>query len=365
MRIQLTGPTALQCGSQRRPLQKLDAVHMLHDALVKLGHDVRWSKPEIVLEGVGQPVYKADWDLLICVAAPINSLNSLNGLNTLWAISRGGPMMMFWDDWQVKNSISSWRSLVNQGMKQVRKSLPTGVGTVERLFRGCTPEQAEWFGPLALETAKALSMNWRWEWTSLTLRYTWGDPNKVHGLLPVCRSYSSFDPTPVIPLLPVHDYAAEVEHRARAWTCATLTQRHNLWVQQKQKLSWPVHWHGNKKLTEALDGERLATELDVQRSYRKRVGVLSPPYDHAGSGWFRSRFLYAQNTLNVLYGSAAEMGCLGPAYTHYGPRDIEEASAARLLELAHEQREAYRPWLTTYDHMISQVEAAVVKAVAS
>lgn len=364
MKILLTGATALQCGSDRRPLQKLDAPAMLRDALVRLGHQVIWRKVEL-----GEP---RSWDLLITVAAPVNSLNALNALNQLWAIKQSGPVIMFWDDWQVKNVISSWRSLaVYQGWKQLRKALRGGDDKMIRLYRGCTPEQVERHGDELLTTALMLTKDWPATWTSLLLRYRWGDPNRVIGMLPHCRSYASWDPTPFVPLLNTvemspwwgYDFQNEWHLRERGWTCATLTQRHNVWV-DKQKFAWPVRWHGNKTLTEtAADGARLDTELDVQQSYRRNVGVISPPYDHAGSGWFRSRFLYAQNTLNVLYCANAEGRCLGEPYTFYGPKLVEQLEDLQLLELAHAQRAAYAKWLTPEEESVEQVRQLIETAI--
>lgn len=357
MKILLTGATALQCGSTVRPLQKLDATALLKAALERLGHEVTWRKVEL-----GEP---PACDLLVTVAAPVNSLNALNGLNQLWALGWEVPQVMFWDDWQVKNTISSWRSLRNQGWKQLRKALPAvkggGDGKTVRLYRGCAPEQVERWGEGLLMIVQELTEDWDRLRTSLLLRYRWGDANKVIGMLPRCRHYGSWDPTPFIPLLPYGDYTYEYDfpYRQRGWTCATLTQRHNVWV-DRQRFSWPVRWHGNKILTEqAADGARLDSELDVQQSYRRNVGVISPPYDHAGSGWFRSRFLYAQNTLNVLYCSAAEAGVLGEPYRFYGPKMVEQLETNQLLEVAHAQRECYRPWLTGEEESLEQVRELV------
>ena len=135
---------------------------------------------------------------------------------------------------------------------------------------------------------------------------------------------------------------------------------HDEWLARKN-LGWQVEIIGSRKLIRKLGGQRLDTELDVLNFYNERWGILSPPYPHAGSGWWRSRFLYAARIGSILVTDKGEGDPLGDAYK-LTVADVEKMSDAELEAAAKAQADALRPYIGTYDGFKDHVEKIITRA---
>jgi hypothetical protein len=115
---------------------------------------------------------------------------------------------------------------------------------------------------------------------------------------------------------------------------------HDTWL-EKKNLTWPVEIVGSRKLIRKLGGQRFDTEQDVLEFYNQHWGILSPPYPHAGSGWWRSRFLYAAHVGSILVTDKGEGDPLGDAYK-LKIADVEKMSDADLINAVEAQRAAFK-----------------------
>jgi hypothetical protein len=88
---------------------------------------------------------------------------------------------------------------------------------------------------------------------------------------------------------------------------------------------------------------------------------MSPPYPQNGSGWWRSRFIYAAFVGSVLLTEKHEADQLGTAY-RYPQGWIEQMTDEQLAQLSMNQREALWPTLTGKDAFTRRVQQVVLAA---
>jgi hypothetical protein len=190
--------------------------------------------------------------------------------------------------------------------------------------------------------------------------YAFGDRSIVRKRMPkVVGPIEALDPTSV-----TFDTLAAVEplpsqDKERAWVLGALMP-HDDWLAKKNP-EWPVEIVGSRKLIRKMGGQRLDTEQDVLEFYNKRWGILSPPYPHAGSGWWRSRFLYAARIGSILVTDKGEGDPLGDAYK-LTIADVEKMNDVELDAAAKAQADALRPYIGTYEQFQEHVERIVQRA---
>jgi hypothetical protein len=161
--------------------------------------------------------------------------------------------------------------------------------------------------------------------------FPWGDVSKMG--LPV-DTIKAWDPSPLYDLPGCHHHAWW--RRKSEWYNASLSKDAHDWA-TAQNLSWPIHSVGGKAL-----GQPRLLESDVVWQYGEYKGVLCPAYAHAGCGWWRVRYLHAAHAGAILGGDPAELGVIGPAYSHTLrelealPDDVQQRIAAeQALSLRH------------------------------
>ena len=137
---------------------------------------------------------------------------------------------------------------------------------------------------------------------------------------------------------------------------------HDTWLERKNP-DWQVEIVGSRKLIKKLGGQRFAAEQDVLEFYNRHWGILSPPYPHAGSGWWRSRFLYAAHVGSILVTDKGEGDPLGDAYKLKIP-DVEKMSDIELHEAAMAQQAALAPYIPEYTAFVEHCDRIVKRAVA-
>jgi hypothetical protein len=100
-------------------------------------------------------------------------------------------------------------------------------------------------------------------------------------------------------------------------------------------LEWPVYHYGNKR----SGAQFPIRKHDLLEIHRGHWGALSPPYKHAGSGYWRARFVHAADALSVMVADPAEVE--GLSSVEWYSADVVEGLDARALEsLAIKQRDA-------------------------
>lgn len=324
-KVILTGMTALQCtppAERRVAITKLDVPRMIANELIAQGHTVDWRW---ITLGEDLP---AKYDAAIVCAAPITSLNSRKGaLGTLWALQSELPTAVFFDDWQFGATINTMRQFYKTFEKRLYKVMG-GAPFYCDPKRYPVDEVRRYESALRAAAELFNDRPWPERWHPLVPTFAWGDRSVVAQKMKL-PSVDFVDPTPgVLPqvTLPDRPYVKE-----RRWLLASLMP-HEDWV-EKQGFSWPVDLIGGKNRGQ----ERLKTESDVVQRVAEHWGVLSPKYDHAGSGWFRARFLYAAWVGSVVFGDARETA---PLFGYHAPVSVvESADSGELVQLAARQRE--------------------------
>jgi hypothetical protein len=320
--------------------------------------------------------------------APLNSLNGRQGaMGALYTLSSGLPAVGFFDDWQFNTVFNGAKALMRKpqmlykhllvgtehrgeegatyfsradieaALERVREKDPEAAKKcyIERYYMMDTDESVQPYEKQLVQTAiDMLDARWAAGMVPVCPMYAWGDRTGVRKRMPKdVGRIEALDPTSV-----VFDTLAAItptppEKKDKAWVLGALMP-HDTWL-EKKKPGWPVEIVGSRKLIRKLGGQRLDTELDVLNFYNDRWGILSPPYPHAGSGWWRSRFLYAARIGSILVTDKGEGDPLGDAYK-LTIADVEKMNTEELAAAAQAQADALRPYIGTYDMFKDHVQ---------
>jgi hypothetical protein len=389
MKVLMTGFTALQINTDRRSIQKIDVPAHVVRAMEDLGHEVDWRK---VTPGEDLSGYDMAWINL----APLNSLNGRQGaMGALYTLTSGLPAVGFFDDWQFNTVFNGARALIKKpqmlykhllvgadhrgdegatyfsredieaALERVREKDPEAAKKcyIERYYMMDTDESVKPYEKQLVQAAHGMiDARWAAGMVPVCPMYTWGDRTGVRKRMPKdVGRIEALDPTSV-----TFDTLAAVtptapEEKQRAWVLGALMP-HDEWLTKKNP-SWPVEIVGSRKLIRKLGGQRFDTELDVLNFYNERWGILSPPYPHAGSGWWRSRFLYAARIGSVLVTDKGEGDPLGHAFK-LTIADVEKMNTDELAAAAKAQADALRPYVGTYDMFKEHVSDIIKRALA-
>lgn len=350
MKILVTGYTALQQASDRRPIQKIDVPGLIVAELRRQGHEVDWRPFAVGEEPSG-------YDGAIVCMGPCCSPTSYRCLGAMWLLSRSLPTILFHDDWQTRAVKSHHGTFMRFADAQLAKRWKTGTR-----FYYATPEEdlaSRRRRSALFEVARRFYEGDPHPWWRANLypQYRWGDRRALdaQGLPGLDRL--TVDPSAMIDLLSQRDLFSDAP-KAREWFLASLMP-HDGWVEKKAKPEWPVVYVGSRK----LKAERLKTELDVQARTRESWGTLAPGYSGVALGWWRSRFLYAARSRTILVSDpdVAADGLLGPAYG-LSCADVEAAGEgrkgeARLQEIAEAQAAVMLRQCGTRDTFAAEVAA--------
>ena len=384
----MTGFTSLQINSQNRPIQKIDVPASIVSALQAAGHHVEWRR---VTPGEDLSAFDVAWVNL----APMNSLNGRAGaMGALWTLSQGVPAVGFFDDWQFSTVFNGARSVAKRPETLYKRML---VGASHRGDQAAThfsheSAQAAYDAAVAAnpEAARRVGIERyyfndddetvkRYEADILRAVRGLAGPRWSRGLVPACPMYAWGDRSivrkrmlkeigPIEPLDPsstiyelirAHEPVDPAE-KQRQWVLGALMP-HDAWV-EKNQFSWPMSYVGSRKMVRVYGGQRFKTESDVIAHYNQHWGILSPPYPHAGSGWWRSRFMYAARVRSVLVADKCEGCSIGDAY-RYTVADVEKMSTTQLADLAEQQASQLSQWMPAPETFTERVLHIVSRAI--
>lgn len=385
LRILFTGCTSIQVTPVRRgAVSKIDVPAAIVAALESRGHTVDWHRvtPGDDLSG---------YDLAWLNMAPVSSLNGrIGAMGTLWVLGAQIPTVAFLDDWQFKTVWAGMRTLVRKpdnltkhwiqgeqhgrqithftraGAEEAHASVleefPDAKVRVMRFYPYDTDSNVLKHRDRLLQAAADFATErWSRGMVAVCPMYGWGDRSIIQEALPSeVSAISTVDPSPTIfPLLNAAAPAIPHAEKREAWALAALMP-HDTWM-EKHTWGWPVDIFGSRTMVRKFGGERLKTEVDVLNRYNEYAGILSPPYEHAGSGWWRSRFIYSARTRSVLACESGEGAPLGDAH-RLTNEDIERLTLSQRVDLAEAQAEALRPHMPTMTDFADMCEAAVYRA---
>jgi hypothetical protein len=388
MKVLMSGFTALQINTEKRTIQKIDVPASIAKALRESGHEVDWRK---ITPGEDLSSYDVLWINL----APLNSLNGRQGaMGALYALSSGIPCVGFFDDWQFNTVFNGARALIRKpamlykhllvgtehrgeegatyfsradieaALERIREVNPAAAKKcyIERYYMMDNDENIKpWEKRLVQASTDLVDKRWEAGMVPVCPMYGFGDRSIVRKRMPIeLGPIEALDPTATImpTLQPV--IAKPASDKKRAWVLGALMP-HDNWLERKS-LEWPVEIVGSRKLIKKLGGQRFDTEQDVLEFYNHHWGILSPPYPHAGSGWWRSRFLYAAHVGSILVTDKGEGDPLGDAYK-LKIADVEKMSDSELAAAAIAQQEALKPYIPEYSAFVEHCNRIVERAV--
>lgn len=337
-RILLTGFTAKQRGEGRPQVATL--LCGAEVALRHLGHYVERRKvdPDEDLRAQFDCAVVAVYDYR-GTSATAQKFNTIRAALDL-------PHVLAWDDWNAKSIFNSlknpkdfWALGLHQNDAKVERQ-------VDKLH----------------EDGKASAANelvYRWLLSvpkMLCCSFNWGDHDKLkaaHDFGELC----CWDPSPWV--RGMHGFPVALKQRH--WALASLWN-HDDWIDELNP-SWIVGkqakpWKGR--------GWQLEESEIVQDLYAHSWGVLSPPYAQlAGSGWWRNRFVFAQDAGCVIYADPSEVApALGDTSHFYWELDqIECMPDSGLHEVAEKQAEELRGWELPANDSAKRLEEFVLSVV--
>jgi hypothetical protein len=256
------------------------------------------------------------------------------------------------------------RADIEAALERIRDVNPDAAKKcyIERYYMMDTDENVQpWEKRLVQAADDLLAARWLQGMVPVCPMYSFGDRSIVRKRMPKeLGPIEALDPTStIVPTLsPVVAKAPEL--KKRAWVLGALMP-HDTWL-EKKNLTWPVEIVGSRKLIRKLGGQRFATEQDVLEFYNQHWGILSPPYPHAGSGWWRSRFLYSAHVGSILVTDKGEGDPLGDPYK-LKIADVEKMSDAALIEAAQAQRDALAPYIPQYSSFVDHCNRIIERAI--
>ena len=340
IKVLMTGYTAQHIGSTRKLIKYGSVAELFAQILEDGGCEVehRRAMPD---EDI------SSYDLILCGQISLAALGSTYLYGALDVVSRarenGCGLMFYIDDWQTHNLITSLKTINKDSNRLVRESLGSARADLE---------WARAHVDRIFPVAQALLHN-PWPIT-LVPKFTWGDGSKVtHTLTSREWCYADLSPYAV-------EFNTEIpsdEERKVQWILGVLSDQRK-WL-EKMNLSWPVEYIGGR----SSKADQKLTEKELVDLYAQSWGVLSPKYPHAGSGWWRNRFVYTARTRSIMLADPEEVAELGDSYT-VKAKDIEAMTKPQLRELADAQHKAFFDVQATKEQVVETVMSAVRRAVA-
>jgi hypothetical protein len=338
MKILFTGCTAKQVDDEaykRARVKRIDDSSIICNSLRKQGYavdrkPVKWGED---LSGYG----------LAIVGVGQFGSNNYSGeiFNVLYALKEVKNVIIFHEDWKIDGTMKSWTSMLNQETfdKSIAKKWSDG-----RHFYGGVDNPN--FNPTEAIDVIRKVVDGEFK-NALIPAFDWGDKQTVKDIIK-SENIFNIDLTPYV--LDMWNIKLEVEPQTKEkkHMLASLVD-HRPWV-RRNKLKWPVDYFGAKSIKEA---SQLATETDVFEACGKYWGILCPEYPHAGSGWFRIRWVYAAIQKSVLLSSPKDTEALGLPVVN-----VESLSDSELANYAKLQSDAVLSFMWTkekFDTKISEI----------
>lgn len=309
-KLLLTGSTPIQVGSDRTQLKIITSISAWQSAFTELGYDVEW-RPVLAGEDVSH------YDRVVVSLNKPNSIASRHVNGALWCLAQRPDAIVVLDDWQNFELVADLRSCSM---------------LASRMFRLRGGELSSSVQTTVLNYAKQLATS-RWRHRVVAPILGDGDTSKLN----IPATVTGLDPTAFSKRYrPTGGLS-----RVRQWIQASLLHK------PLAVGGWPVIGYGWKNSQRGLGGtgssaQPRLTEPELMKVYEGAWGVLSPAHPHAGSGWWRVRYLMAADAGCILSACEAEAACLGEPYVKTagdaGRALVERSTDGRLRRLARDQR---------------------------
>jgi hypothetical protein len=337
----LTGCTARQTGG-RVHMQYLDQQDVYAFCLQELGYEVEKRRVE-----PGEDLSK--YAVIINSLAPAASLGTGYIFGSLWTMVSRPDCILSVEDWRCQDIVGHLRGAMIK--KHATKGYYHGFdGPLGRQRYAFDRVMADKKMKTALFEQCEKMANSPWDHKLLACAFDGGDLSLLNlparELIRFC--YGGF-------------YLGKYEgnqvadsKREKIWVSASLSDVADKWMDKKLGgLDWPTIRIGYKAA-----GQPRMQEHEVFELYCKYWGVISAPYKHAKSAWYRDRFQLAAEA-GAVWGCAkdeVDMWCdAGP----YDPRDIEKLSLSQLKNLRDKQKAAIFAALPSNAKLIEVMRATI------
>lgn len=348
--VLLTGYTAQHVGNGNRAGYQT-VPFQLRDALADAGFQVTLKRmvPEEDL---------SIYDVAIIGQSPLNSLGSYYMYGALDVIRRaranGVGLMFYADDWQVHNLLTGIRTCVKSPPRLI-KGIRGQKGNDDPstfIYKKDRSWAAEHIDDLMHVVHALLERKWP---PTIIPKNEWGELSLLERHLP-SRKIVPIDFTPYT--YPYEDVVVPPDdERYGAWVLGSLSNQ-DKWV-SSLGLRWPVVRYGGR----ASKADEMLKDCDLVQRYAQCWGVMSAPYFHKGSGWWRLRHVHTAYTQGILLADPSEVAPLGDAYT-IPPSTVESSTIPQLREIANAQRETYFKWAWTKDRMREVLHETINEVIA-
>lgn len=307
----LTGCTAIQVGSPKTDLKIVTAASAWKAALEDLGYEVEW-RPVVPGEDV------SGYEVVFVAINKPNSIASRYVYGAVWTLAQRQDAIVVLDDWQVgylKIGFEHYAANKDQAFKFERSYVDETNALRDELHQAvCDIARQPWPWPVIAPVL--------------------GKPDIAKLNLP-------YDVIPMDPTAYAFRYPRADVKRSKSWVQASLLDK-----PLPLNLSWPVLEFGPQNREKVSGGgsrpgenaKPRVPEPELMNVYCGSWGVLSPAHPHAGSGWWRVRYLMSADAGCVLSADPKEAACLGQPYLEASdPRRVEKLSDASLADLAARQ----------------------------
>lgn len=327
MKILFTGSSSKQTSDDahdRARVKRIDDSSIICNSLRKQGFivdrkNVEWgedlSQYGLAIVGIGQ----------------FSSSTFSNRIfNAIYAVARAPKVLLFHEDWKIDGTMRSFLSMLdeNNWNKAMKKKWSGGIPFYPAV-------ESPHFDPvLAKEIIKNVVEG---VYDCIIPAFDWGDKQLVRDIIKSKNIYN-LDLTPYVLKNWNIPLTVESKPKAKKHMLASLVD-HSSWV-KRNKLNWPVDYYGAKSMKAPL----LSSETEVFYTCGDYWSVLCPEYPHAGSGWFRIRWIYAAIWKSILLSSQKDLSALGLSNVN-----IEELTDDELCEYANLQSNAILKYMWTTD----------------
>lgn len=306
MKTLLTGMTTLQSNGYKYgpKYDYISFTHLLYEMLHELQYDVEWRPFQIGDEH--------RFDLILCGLSNMRSRICGDAYSILYAIEEA-KMLCYVDDWQISGIFKfNVETLFDDFMMSNNKLNVYKENKLQHIIQ---------YGLNKLLFTTSYNI--------LIPKFNFGDINKlILGTTLYTSQLKCVDPSPFAEELQI-----EIpDVKEKRWVCASLRDRRNNYYGYK----WPIDFYFNRKY---ITENELVTNV-----YPKNWGIISPSYYHAGSGWWRMRFLHSIWSKSILCASDDEVKDLGNSYM-FNIDEVENYSNIKLKELVKNQAQSFYKFL--------------------
>lgn len=335
MKILYTGSTSKQVNSEaykKAHVNRIDDSTLLCDQLSRLGHEVIRRE---VLPGENLD----EFDLAMIGIGPVGSSNySKYIMGAFWAMHAAKKVLLWHEDWKIHETISTMRNALSKDFDSfiIDKKWSNGTPFYRNaeLYKGKTDILYDCIEKVLLGEFKVACPGFKFGDIDNISKYLGND---------VCK----IDISPAV----ISKYGIskiENTNKKKEYVLSTLGN-FDSWI-EKQNFSWNINYFGNKKNGIILDSERAVFE----KSAEYWGGNVCPEYPHSGSGWFRSRFIYAAYGGTFLVASEKDLSMLG-----LPKLNIEELDEIDLIYESNLQSQAILDNLSSMEEFSNQLKEAI------